>query len=217
MFPEAVRQDVIDFSRRMVTDGLVVGTSGNISVRYGDLIAVTPSGVEYEDLTPDMIGVHRTDGTPVSAPLPPTSELAMHLLAYAETGASACVHTHSVAATAVSALVDELPSVHYLVALFGGPVRVAPYATYGTEQLARNVAAALSGRTGCLLGNHGTLTVGDTLKQAYRRAQYLEWLCDVWLRARAAGTPRLLDAAEIETVAAKLTGYGVTGAIPGSR
>jgi L-fuculose-phosphate aldolase len=215
----AIRQDVIDYARRMVADRLVVGTSGNVSARHDDLIAVTPSGVDYDDLTPDLIGLHRLDGTPVDAPLPPTSELAMHLLAYERTGAQAVVHTHSVAATAVSTLVDELPSVHYLVAWFGGPVRVAPYATYGTAELARNMAAALADRTGCLLGNHGTLTVGATLKQAYLRAQYLEWLCDVWLRASAAGTPRLLDATEIARVAAKLTGYGVTqpGATPETR
>ncbi len=215
----ALRQDVVDHARRMVADRLVVGTSGNVSARHDDLIAVTPSGVDYDDLTPDMIGIHRLDGTPVDAPLPPTTELAMHLLAYEQSGAQAVVHTHSVAATAVSALVDELPSVHYLVALFGGPVRVAPYATYGTPELARNMASALAGRTGCLLGNHGTLTVGTTLKQAYARAQYLEWLCDVWLRASAAGTPRLLDDAEIGRVAEKLSGYGVTspGATPAPR
>jgi L-fuculose-phosphate aldolase len=217
-----LRQDVIAYARRMVSDGLIVGTSGNISVRHDDLIAVTPSGVDYADLTPELIGLHRLDGTPVDAPLPPTTELAMHLLAYAQTDARACVHTHSTAATAVSTLVDELPSAHYLVALFGGPVRVAVYATFGTEELARNVAAALAGRTGCLIGNHGTLTIGDSLKQAYSRAVYLEWLCDVWLRARSAGVPRLLDDAEIARVAGKLTGYGTTGtgitaATPGSR
>ncbi len=203
-----MRQDVIDYARRMVADRLVVGTSGNVSARVDDLIAVTPSGVDYDDLTPDMIGLHRLDGTPVDAPLPPTTEIAMHLLAYEKCDAQAVVHTHSVAATAVSALVDELPSVHYLVAMFGGPVRVAPYATYGTPELAHHMAAALAGRTGCLLGNHGTLTIGTSLKQAYARAQYLEWLCDVWLRASSVAKPRLLDDAEIATVVAKLESYG---------
>jgi L-fuculose-phosphate aldolase len=124
-----------------------------------------------------------------------------------------------VAATAVSTLVDELPSVHYLVAMFGGPIRVAAYATYGTEELAANMRAALRGRTGCLLGNHGTITIGDDLAQAYARAQYLEWLCDVWLRAAAAGRPRLLPLEEIDRVAAKLATYGINarGATPGAR
>jgi L-fuculose-phosphate aldolase len=212
------RQAVVDYSRRLVTDGLVVGTSGNLSIRRGDLIAVTPSGVHYDELRSDMVGVHRLDGTAVDAPLPPTSELAMHLLAYQRTDAGAVVHAHSTAATAVSTLVDVLPSVHYLVAMFGGPVRVAAYATYGTTELADNMATALDGRTGCLLGNHGTLTIGDSLAQAYSRAQYLEWLCDVWLRAQAVGSPRLLTDAEIARVGEKLASYGpyqVKGATPG--
>jgi L-fuculose-phosphate aldolase len=205
------RRAVVEHCRRMVADRLVVGTSGNISARRGDLIAVTPSGLPYDELTPDLVGVHRADdGAPVDAALPPTTELPMHLAAYRVTGASAVVHTHSTAATAVAALVEELPSVHYLVAMFGGPVRVARYATFGTPELAGSMTAALAGRTGCLLGNHGAITVGDSLPQAYARAQYLEWLCDVWLRAKAAGEPRLLDAAEIEAVAAKLATYGVT-------
>jgi len=210
------RRAVVEHCRRMVADRLVVGTSGNISARRGDLIAVTPSGLSYDELTPQLVGVHRVDdGAPVDATLPPTTELPMHLAAYRATGAAAVVHTHSTAATAVATLVDELPSVHYLVAMFGGPIRVARYATFGTPELADSVTAALDGRTGCLLGNHGTVAVGDGLPQAYARAQYLEWLCDVWLRAKAAGEPRILDAAEIDRVVAKLSTYGVTGARPG--
>jgi L-fuculose-phosphate aldolase len=211
----AERHAVVDFGRRMVASGLVVGTSGNLSIRLGELIAVTPSGVPYESVTPDSVAVCRLDGTVVDGPLPPTSELPMHLAAYALTGAAAVVHTHSPAATAVSTLVDELPSLHYLVAMFGGPVRVAAYATYGTPELAANMAAALAERTGCLLGNHGALTVGGSLAEAYSRAQYLEWLCDVWLRASAAGSPRLLSAAEIARVGEKLATYGqATAATP---
>jgi L-fuculose-phosphate aldolase len=211
------RRAVVDCCRRMLADGLVVGTSGNVSVRRDDLIAVSPSGVPYERLTPELVGVHRRDGTAVAAPLPPSTELPMHLAAYRTTDALAVVHTHSTAATAVSTLVEELPSVHYLVALFGGPVRVAGYATYGTPELAEAAGAALSGRTGCLLANHGALTVGGSVDEAYSRAQYLEWLCEVWLRARAAGTPRLLAAEEIGRVAGRLAGYGpyrVTDATP---
>jgi L-fuculose-phosphate aldolase len=212
----AEREAVAECARRTVADGLVVGTSGNISVRVGGRIAITPTGVPYDRLTPDQVGVHDLDGTAIDAPLPPTSEIAMHLAVYAQTEAMAVVHTHSAAATAVSTLVDELPSIHYLVAMFGGPVRVAPYATYGTPELAANMAEALDGRTGCLLGNHGTITVGRMLPEAYAKAQYLEWLCDVWLRASAAGRPRLLPADEIALVAAKLSAYGPY-ARPGSR
>ncbi len=210
----AQRHDIVEFGRRMVADGLVVGTSGNLSARVGDLIAVTPSGVPYDAVTAASVAVCRRDGTVVDGVSPPTSELPMHIAAYALTDAVAVVHTHSPAATAVSTLVDELPSLHYLVAMFGGPVRVAAYATYGTPELAENMAVAMSGRTGCLLGNHGALTVGGSLAEAYARAQYLEWLCDVWLRASAAGSPRLLPAAEIALVAEKLRSYGFRAATP---
>lgn len=203
------RRDIVRICRELAAKGLVVGTAGNVSVREGDLLAVTPSGLPYEDLAPEYVGVHRLDGTPVEAPLEPTSEFPLHLAIYAaHPGAGAVVHTHSVAATAVSTLTDELPAIHYYVAMFGGPVPVAPYATYGSDELARNVVAALEDRTGCLMGSHGAVTTGPDLKTAFSRAQYLEYLCDVYLRAAAAGTPRLLPPEEIDRVAAKLATYG---------
>ena len=142
-----IRREIVRVSRELSSAGLVVGTAGNVSVRRGDLVAVTPSGLEYGDMTAELVGVHRLDGTPVEAPLVPTSELPLHLGVYADTDATAIVHTHSLAATAVSTLADELPAIHYYVAMFGGPVRVSPYATYGTDELARNVVAALRDRT----------------------------------------------------------------------
>jgi L-fuculose-phosphate aldolase len=202
------RAAVVRYARRMAGDGLVVGTSGNLSVRSGDLLAVTPSGVDYDELTPETVCVCDLSGALVAGPLQPTSELPMHLAVYRHTGHRAVVHTHSTAATAVSMLVDELPSVHYLVALFGGPVRVARYATYGTRELAEHMVKALCGRTGCLLANHGTVTVGDDLASAYRLSRYLEWLCEVWLRARSAGTPRVLPLSEIQRVVDNLATYG---------
>src|ERR1700683_5510011 len=145
MLLEQARDDVVRTCRELAAAGLVVGTSGNVSVRAGDLIAVSPSGLDYADLTAGLVGVHRLDGAPVQAPLRPTSEMPLHLAVYAATGAGAIVHTHPVAATAVSTLTAALPAIHCYVAMFGGPVPVAPYATYGTEQLARNVATALRG------------------------------------------------------------------------
>jgi L-fuculose-phosphate aldolase len=208
LLPDA-RAAIAATCRELAAAGLVVGTAGNVSVRQGDLVAVTPSGLRYGELTPELVGVHRLDGTAVEAPLAPTSELPLHLAIYAaRPAAGAVVHTHSPAATALSALVDEVPAVHYYAAMFGGAVRVAPYATYGTEELARNAVRALRDRTGCLLGNHGAVTVGQDLATAHDKGVYLEWLCDVYLRAAAAGTPRLLSDAEIAAVAAKLAGYG---------
>lgn len=205
-----VRAEVVRVCHALVAAGLVTGTSGNVSARVDDLVVVSPSGVDYTELTAELVGVHRLDGTPVEAPLNPTSEMPLHLAVYAGTGAKAIVHTHPIAATALSTVAEELPAIHYQVAMFGGPLTVAKYATYGTEQLARNVLAALNGRTACLMANHGALTYGPDLRTALTGSRYLEWLCDVYLRATAAGGPRLLPATEIDLVAGKLASYGQT-------
>jgi L-fuculose-phosphate aldolase len=208
LLPDA-REAIVTTCKELSRAGLVVGTAGNVSVRQGDLVAVTPSGVRYAELTQELVGVYRLDGAAVEAPLAPTSELPLHLAIYtARPEVGAVVHTHSPAATAVSALVDEVPAVHYYVAMFGGPVLVTPYATYGTDELARNTVRALQDRTACLMGNHGAVTVGPDLAAAHDKSVYLEWLCDVYLRASSAGTPRLLSPAQITAVAVKLAGYG---------
>lgn len=206
------RARICGFGRRMVADRLVVGTSGNISVRAGGLVAVTPSGIEYADLVPESITVIDLAGDVVDGDLPPTSEVPMHLALYrADPGRRAIVHTHSPHATAVSTLVDELPTVHYLVAMFGGTVRVADYATFGTPELAAHAEAALAGRHGCLLANHGAVTTGATLDAAYDRARQLEWLCQVWLLARSAGQPTTLPGDEIAKVTDLIRDYGTAG------
>src|SRR5690606_25406433 len=170
-------------ARRTVTDRLVVGTSGDVSVRIGDTVLAAPSGVPYDRLGPEDVSGVGLSGRQVRGSLVPTSELPMHLAVYRATGARAVVHTHAVHATAVSTLEHELPLIHYMAAALGGPVRVARYATYGTEELAENMLDALSDRTGCLLQNHGTLTYGSSLAQAYDRTAQLEWMCRVWLAA----------------------------------
>ncbi|WP_329408531.1 class II aldolase/adducin family protein [Streptomyces sp. NBC_00704] len=210
--PEEARawDALVTTARRTVTDGLVVGTSGNVSVRVADTVLVTPSGVPYDRLAPDDVtGVDLT-GRQVLGALVPTSELPMHLAVYRSCDAGAVVHTHAVHATAVSTLVPELPLVHYMAGALGGPVRVAPYATYGTEELAENMLRALDGRSGCLLQNHGTLTHGATLDQAYDRTAQLEWMCRLWLTASSVPgrTPTLLTNDQLTQATTRLHTYG---------
>jgi L-fuculose-phosphate aldolase len=208
------RQRIAEYGRRMTGDRLVVGTSGNLSIRAGDLLAVTPAGHAYDTLTPELVCVLDLDGSPVEGDLAPTSELPFHQLIYEHTDAAAVVHTHSTAATVVSTVVTELPTIHYILAVIGGPIRVAPYATFGSRELAENVAAALEGRSGVLLANHGAITYGPSIEVAYDRALYLEWVAEVWLRAHALPglTPRILGEAEMAEVYAKIGGsYGTTG------
>ncbi|MFD7438593.1 class II aldolase/adducin family protein [Streptomyces sp. NPDC059861] len=206
-------EELVATARRTVSEGLVVGTSGNVSVRVGDTVLVTPSGVPYDRLTPDDVTAVDLDGRQVRGTLVPTSELPMHLAVYRTTDAHAVVHTHAVHATAVSTLVPELPVIHYMAGALGGPVRVAPYATYGTDELAENMLRALAGRSGCLLQNHGTVTHGTTLAQAYDRTAQLEWMCRLWLTASAVPgmTPSLLSREQLKEAGERLRGYGQRG------
>lgn len=209
MILQEIRSQVADTCRTLLRSGLVVGTAGNISVRVGDLVAISPSGVDYDLITPDLVGVHQLDGTAVDAPLKPSSEFPLHLEVYARTDASAIVHTHASASTTLSTVVDEIPASHYYTGLFGGVVRVAPYATFGTPELAENVARALEGRTAALMGNHGAITIGETLEKAYQRVEYLEYVCDIQIRALSTGLPvRTLAAEEVEHVIELLGSYG---------
>ncbi|MFF4083149.1 class II aldolase/adducin family protein [Streptomyces sp. NPDC001777] len=204
---------VVATARRTAAEGLVVGTSGNVSARVGDTVLVTPSGVPYDRLGPqDVVGVDLA-GHRVLGELAPTSELPLHLAVYRNTDASAVVHTHAVHATAVSTLVPEVPPVHYAAAMLGGTVRVAAYARYGTDELAANMLTALRDRTGCLLQNHGTVTHGATLDEAYDRTAQLEWLCRLWLAASSVPgrTPSLLSPAQLSDVQEALKGYGQPG------
>ncbi|MGW8889204.1 class II aldolase/adducin family protein [Streptomyces sp. NPDC055749] len=213
---EAIRRawdGVVATARRTAADGLVVGTSGNVSARVGGVVLVTPSGVPYDRLGPeDAVGVD-LEGRQVLGTLAPTSELPLHLAVYGSTGAAAVVHTHAVHATAVSTLVPEVPLVHYAAAMLGGPVRTAAYARYGTPELAENMLTALRDRTGCLLQNHGTVTYGDTLDEAFDRTAQLEWLCRLWITASSVPghRPTLLTEAQLREVGEALKGYGQPG------
>lgn len=192
------RTDIADTCRRMLRAGLVTGTSGNLSVRAGDLVAITPSGVPYEPLTAEDVTVVDLDGAVVEGARGPSSEVPTHLAIYRATDARAIVHTHSMYATTVGTVRDELPAVHYGINTLGGPVRVAPYATFGTAELAATVTRVLAGRTAALLRNHGAVAVGGSLAEAYDRAVRLEWLCELYWRAASVGVPAVLSAAELE-------------------
>jgi L-fuculose-phosphate aldolase len=210
---DELRVAVADGARRMVADGLVVGTAGNVSARAGDEIVITPGGRDYLTLRPEALCVVSVTGQPLDLPARPSSELPMHLAAYQQTAAGAVVHTHSRFATAVATACPELPAIHYMIELLGGPIRVVPYATFGTQELADGLRAGLADRHGVLLQNHGALTVGRDLGQAYERAQLLEWLAELYYRASRLGSPRVLTPDELDAFRAQAAAlsYGTGG------
>jgi len=210
------RAAVAGACRRLGAEGLLIGTAGNVSVRVGERVAITATGAVLARLTPGQVTVVDLDGEIVDGSLEPTSELDLHLGVYRRYGTCAVVHTHAPMATALSCVLDELPCIHYQLLTLGGSVRVAPYATFGTPELAESVLAALEGRGGALMANHGAVTHAPTLDKAVEHALLLEWACGVYRHAAALGTPRVLDEAEQLAVveAAIARDYGTTHPVP---
>lgn len=200
---QAAREQLVRYSARLADDGLAVGAAGNMSVRLQDQVAITPSGVRYDELRPADICVVTLDGAELDAPEAPSSELPMHLAVYAATQAAAIVHTHSAEVIALSAGCEELPAIHYAITGLGGPVRVAAYTRFGSAGLAEAAVKALDGRRAAILQNHGAICYGRTLTRAYDNALLLEWLARVYRLARCYGEPRILSAAELDEVAAE--------------
>lgn len=203
------REQVVEYSLRMLRDNLTVATSGNVSVRVEDLVAITPSGIDYESLNPESICVIDLDGGIVDGEMRPSTEVPMHTTVYRKMDAQAVVHTHPLYASTLSVVQNELPPVHYMVALLGGAVRVAPYAIYGSQELADGSVAGMDGgRSAVILQNHGATTIGETLHRAYLRSLYLEWMCRLYYQARLLGEPNILSEHEIARVGEKLRSYG---------
>ena len=208
---EAERERVARAGRRLAAGGLVLGTAGNVSERAGELVAISPTGAVLAELEADAVAVVDLEGRQVDGDLLPTSELKLHLGAYNRFATGAVVHLHPPMGTALACvLADELPLVHYQMLALGGPVRVAPYATFGSGELAAGTLDALEGRMAALMANHGTIALGGDLDGALANAELLEWACTLYWRAATLGTPRALDTdqqtAVIEAVTA--TAYG---------
>lgn len=212
----AARRAIVEAARRLDAAGLNQNSSGNLSMRVGDPAAgrllVTPSGIPAAEMTPDDQVLVDLAGRPVrDGQRVPTSEWRLHVeIVRARPDVGAVVHTHSPEATAAAALGRAIPAIHYVVARFGASeLPCAPYATYGTAELAHHVVRTL-GRSGtaCLMANHGAVAVARDLPGALALAVDVEWLCGVYRRARQLGDPVVLGDDEIATVADRLRSYG---------
>jgi len=212
---QEARAAVARVSRELAEHGLLIGTAGNVSTWFegpsGDEVAVTGTGVDLASATADDVTVVDLQGKILDGALEPTSELQFHLETSRERR-GALVHTHSPIATAVSLVVDEVPCVHYQQLLLGGAIRVAPFAVFGSPELADNVRRALVGKQAAILANHGTVAWGADLRQATHNALLLEWAAEMYWRAKAIGDPRALTDEQQQAVieAAIATGYGTT-------
>ncbi len=199
---ENLKGEVLKISKAMLERGMVIGSSGNVSMRIEDHVVVTPSSVPYSEMERKDIIVIDLEGGVIDGHLPPSTETSTHLEIYKNrTDAKAIVHTHSVYATALATLRKPLPVISDEIAPYlGGEIRVSEYAMAGTSYLAKNVVKALEGRSAVLLASHGALCIGKNLKEAFSNAVLLERACQVYSIALGAGDPHLLppDVAEEE-------------------
>lgn len=188
--------------------GLNTGTSGNVSVKLNASFLITPSAIRYDALEPTHMVEMDMAGEPQGR-MRPSSEWRFHLDLYrARPEIGAIVHTHPPNSTAVAVLGKDVPAFHYYVAAAGGTtIRCAPYATFGTQLLSNNLQRALEDRTACLLANHGMVAVGENLEEAMQLAFQIEDLCGVYLKALAAGEPRILGDDEMAEVLERFKSY----------
>ena len=215
MIYEQERKQVVEYGRKLITSGLTKGTGGNISIYIPteEMMIITPSGMDYFSLQPEDILVMDLRGNVVEGEHKPSSEYGMHRTFYQRrTDIRAVVHVHSVYATTLATLGWEIPAMHYLVAVGGGSnIPVAPYATFGTEELAEKAYESMKERFAVLLSNHGLLTGGNTLDSAFSKAEEIEFCAEVYYRTKTLGEPRMLSDEEMEKMVWRFGSYGQGG------
>ncbi len=209
----ALRLAIVEAARSMNALGINQGTSGNIGVRCGDRMLITPSATPYECMRPEDVASMMLEGKRGvwTGPLKPSTEWRFHLdILRGRPDAGAVVHTHAPYCTTLAILRQPIPAVHYMIAVFGGDdVRCAPYAKFGTAELAAHTLTALEGRNACLLANHGMVVVGANLDKAMWLAVELETLARQYCLALQLGEPYLLTAEEIADVTGAIASYGL--------
>lgn len=204
------RTALLEAARRTEALGLNHGATGNVSVRSADGMLITPTAVPYGRLDAAGLVAIGLDGT-VAGTGTPSSEWRLHAAIYlARADLGAIVHTHSRFATTSACLREDLPAVHYMLAVTGATrVRCAPYAPFGSAELADLAVVALGEARACLLGNHGLVAAGADLEEALRVAVEVETVAEYWWRARAVGAPVLLGDDEMAEAIARFRSYGV--------
>jgi L-fuculose-phosphate aldolase len=212
MILENERIAVVEYGKKLVTTGLVKGTFGNISIynREQNLMAISPSGKDYFETTPEDIVVLRLDGEIVDGKCKPSSEYDLHRIFYQRrTDVNAVVHTHSTYATILSCLQWEIEPVHYLIAYAGDKIPCTPYVPFGSYELAEITYETMGDRNCCLLGNHGLVACGSSIAYAFDVAEQMEFLSELYYKAKLAGEPKLISSEYLSGLMEKFKTYRV--------
>lgn len=205
------REKIVKYGRLLLEKNLTRGTGGNISIfdRESGLMAISPSGLDYMETEIEDIVVMDLQGQVIEGTRKPSSEYELHSIFYRNReDISALVHTHSIYATTISCMNWKLPPVHYMVAVAGDDVRCAPYATFGTRELADNSFLAMKDRKAVLLANHGMLAGAATVEQAFKIAEDIEFCCELYYRTKSIGQPVIIDQDEMERMGERFKTYG---------
>ncbi len=202
-------EQVIKYAKMLNFKNLSALRSGNISVRYKNGFLITPSGVKYSQLETEDVVFVSLDGKLDSLKQRPSSEWRIHKDIYVnKKEANAVVHAHSTHATAVSAHGKSIPAFHYMVALAGGDdIKCAEYATFGTEELSKNILKALDKRKACLMSNHGQVVFDTNLEKAFELAEEIENICHQYINTLKIGIPKILSNNEMKKVLEKVKDY----------
>ena len=202
-------EHIIKYAKMMNSKKLSALRSGNISMRYSDGFLITPSGIKYSALKNEDIVFVSLDGKYDENKLKPSSEWRFHKDIYLnKEEANAIVHAHSTHATAVSSHRKSIPAFHYMVALAGGDdIKCADYATFGTEELSKNIIKSLENRKACLMSNHGQVAFETTLEKAFELAEEVENICHQYINALKIGNPKILSFEEMKKILEKVKNY----------
>ena len=194
------RERVGELGRKMLKQGLTRGSGGNVSVRSDDRVAISPSGVAYEDVTAESVPIVDLDGERLEGELKPSNETPMHTILYRERDdIGGIVHTHSPYASTFASLNEPIPASHYLIAYAGQEIPVAGYEPPGTEALGELAADAMGqDHDAVLLKNHGVMAVGETGEGALEVAQMVEFCARIHHQALAVGEPEIMDSEDVE-------------------
>ena len=212
MLMRAEREALVDYGKKLSLEGLCPGTSGNLSVYDPDsgLMAITPSGLNYFETRPEDIVITDLSGNIVDGGLRPSSELNLHAAFYrAKPEARSVVHTHSVFCTTLGILGEPVRAVHFMIgAANSREIPLAPYVTFGTEELAEVAVRFCGGSKAVMLANHGLVTCGGSLADAFELAVTLEYVAQLQYRARCAGSPNVLDDEQVDAAIERFRSYG---------
>ncbi len=211
MLLEKERSLIVEYGAMLLARSLTVGTGGNLSIydRASGYVVISPSGLDYDNTQPEDVVVVDRDGAIVEGRCRPSSELVMHLGLYEKRlDISAVVHTHSVFATTLACLEISLPAVHYLIGFAGHEVKCAPYATFGTQELADLACCTIGDAKAVLLAHHGLLAAGADVAEAFMVAEQVEYCAELYWRARAIGKPAVIADREMDTIMDKFGDYG---------